>query len=151
MATSPGGFPTVPSAVLPTVAPRILLAEDDDAMRALMQRALRAARYRVVPCPDGWRLLQYVTPYLLAADVAPAERFDLVITDIRMPVLTGLEVLDGGREVEGFPPFILITAFGDEELRRHAERSGAVAWFEKPFDIDSLLTDVRRIVPPVVS
>lgn len=151
METSSAGLNAAPPAVLPTIAPRILLAEDDEAMRALMLRALRAAHYRVVPCPDGWRLLQYVTPYLLAAHVRPAEHFDLVISDVRMPVLTGLEVLDGGRSVEGFPPFILITAFGDEELRRHAERSGAVAWFEKPFDIDSLLTDVRRIVPPAAS
>ena len=120
-------------------------------MRALLVRALKSQHYQVIECPDGWTLLRYATPYLLSLEMEDDVRFDLVISDIRMPVLTGLEILDGSRAIEGFPPFILITAFGDEETRDNAYRAGAVAWFEKPFDIDTLLADVRRILPPMES
>ena len=127
---------------------RVLLAEDDDEMRALLARSLRSQGYEVIECPDGWTMLRYTTPYLLSLEMEDEVRFDLVISDLRMPVLTGLEILDGSRSVEGFPPFILMTAFGNEEIHELARRAGAVAWYEKPFDIDDLLDDVRRILPP---
>jgi DNA-binding response OmpR family regulator len=127
---------------------RVLVADDDYEMRALLVRALRKASYEVIECPDGWRLLGYVTPYLLSLKTDESLCFDLVITDVRMPVLSGLQILEGSQGIDGFPPVILMTAFGDQETRALAERAGAAAWFEKPFDIDSLVADVRRIVPP---
>jgi DNA-binding response OmpR family regulator len=130
-----------------TDPPRILVAEDDHEMRALIVHALEKEGYDVTPCPDGWRLLGYFTPYLLSVGASDTPPFDLVISDIRMPVLSGLQMLEGSRGVNGIPPFILMTAFGDEETRVIAKRAGAVAWFEKPFDIDRLVADVLRIAP----
>jgi len=126
-------------------APRILLAEDDYDMRILLAWSLRESGYEVVECPDGIHLLDHVGSFFPPAD---PEDFDLIISDIRMPGVTGLEVLEGTREYKGFPPMILITAFGDEETHEQARRLGAVAIFDKPFDIDDLLTKVREIVPP---
>ena len=73
---------------------------------------------------------------------------DMIISDILMPGLTGLEILEDLHECKGFPPMILITAFGDENVHRKAKRLGAAAMFDKPFEIDDLLSKVREIVPP---
>jgi DNA-binding NtrC family response regulator len=70
---------------------------------------------------------------------------DLVISDIRMPGLSGLEILEGLSKREDFPPFVLITAFGDAATHAAAEQNGALALFDKPFDIDDLVEKVRKI------
>jgi DNA-binding response OmpR family regulator len=126
-------------------APRILLAEDDYDMRKLLTWSLSKSGYEVIECPDGIHLLDHVRTFFPPAE---PEDFDLIISDIRMPGITGLEVLEGTREYKEFPPMILITAFGDEETHEQARRLGAVAIFDKPFEIDDLLTKVREIVPP---
>ena len=69
--------------------------------------------------------------------------YDLIISDIRMPGVTGLEVLEGASQTDGFPPMILITAFGNEETHEQAERLGAVAFLDKPFEIELMIETVR--------
>lgn len=128
------------------MAPRILLAEDDHEMRALLARALRRSGYEVIACSNGVELLEHLDSYILREE--EHEEIDLIISDIRMPGLTGLEILEGLSKHDDFPPFILITAFGDAETHAEAERYGALAMFDKPFDIDDLLAKVRKIVPP---
>ena len=54
----------------------------------------------------------------------------------------------GANELDNFPPIILITAFGDKETHMQAERLGAVALFDKPFDIDEMLKKVHAILLP---
>lgn len=125
--------------------PHILLAEDDKEMRALLTHALRRAGYFVTECSNGMELLDHLGSYILPGE--EHEQVDLVISDIRMPGLTGLEILEGVSKHENFPPFFLITAFGDAEAHAQAERFGARAMFDKPFDVDDLLAKVRRVVP----
>jgi DNA-binding response OmpR family regulator len=72
--------------------------------------------------------------------------FDLIISDIRMPGVNGLSVLEGLREFKGVPPIILITAFGDEQTHADAERLGAAAVINKPFEITELLSTAREIL-----
>ncbi|MBW1788759.1 MAG: response regulator transcription factor [Deltaproteobacteria bacterium] len=59
-----------------------------------------------------------------------------------------MEVLEGAPKNEGFPPMILITAFGDEETHVLAKEFGAAAMFDKPFDMDDLLAKVQELLPP---
>jgi CheY-like chemotaxis protein len=137
-----------PEVLHPEVAPRprrILIAEDDYEMRRLLVAALRRDGYEVTEADNGLRLLsQLYSPlhYGIRADV------DLIISDIRMPGVDGLEVLSGLQSYDGAPPVILITAFGDRQVHAEANRLGAVALFDKPFDLDDLRTFVRRLVPP---
>jgi CheY-like chemotaxis protein len=76
----------------------------------------------------------------------PGVDFDLIISDIRMPAHSGLEILEAGPQLKGFPPMILITAFGSELTHARARRFGAVAVFDKPFDVNDLLVKVREVL-----
>lgn len=125
--------------------PFVLVAEDVPEMRALLSTALRRAGYRTAECRDGWDLLNRLKSYVLP--MPREEKVDLVVSDIRMPGLSGLEVLDGAECALDFPPVILITAFGDAETHRLAREGGAAAMLDKPFDIDELVRTAQRIVP----
>ena len=123
----------------------ILLAEDDYEMRSMLALSLFKDGYEVVECPDGWSLLENLESYILTG--LEHKKVDLVISDIRMPGITGIEILRGLPLGEGYPPIILITAFGDEKTHHQAEQFGVSAMFDKPFEIEALLTKVRKIVP----
>ena len=122
---------------------RILLAEDDGAMRAMLCAALSKEGYVITECPDGVQLLLHLTPLLGSA--GPVD-FDLIISDIRMPGLTGLEVLEGLASREGSPPVVLITAFGNRETHEAASQCGVAAMLDKPFEIEDLLAAVSRVL-----
>ena len=124
--------------------PRILLAEDDDALRGLLAETVSGEGYEVTECRDGGEFLQCLQSFLI--DDECSVDFDVIISDIRMPGLTGLEILEDLHEFEGFPPMILITAFGDDWTHMRAKKFGAAAIFDKPFEIDTLLAKVHEIL-----
>ncbi len=121
----------------------ILLAEDDKEMRSLLALMLKKG-FQVCECTDGLSLLDMLSSFFLPSE--EHENFDLIISDIRMPGVTGMEILMGANELDNFPPIILITAFGNKETHMQAELLGAVALFDKPFDIDDMLKKVRTIL-----
>ncbi|PKN51015.1 MAG: response regulator [Deltaproteobacteria bacterium HGW-Deltaproteobacteria-13] len=124
--------------------PHILLAEDNHDMRTLLAMSLRKNGYEVTEFADGHLMLDF---YFSADSIQKEAAFDLIISDIRMPFLTGVEILEGLHGCEGFPPMILITAFGDEETHKQAYMLGAAAILDKPFDIDELIAKVQEIAP----
>jgi len=124
--------------------PHILLAEDNHEMRMLLSMSLRKNGYEVTEFADGHHMLDY---YFCADSLPQKADVDLIISDIRMPFLSGMEILEGLHNYEGFPPVILITAFGDEETHKQAYQLGAAAVFDKPFDIEALITKVQEIAP----
>jgi CheY-like chemotaxis protein len=123
--------------------PRILVAEDDSEMRRLLIRRLNDAGFETIECSDGWKLLDHLGNPVLSGE---PDDFDLIVSDIRMPGVTGLEALEGIHEAEWFVPMILITAFGNEEVHRQARELGAAGMFDKPFDIDDLIVQIRQIL-----
>lgn len=123
--------------------PHILVADDDTEMRALLTLVLQNDGYEVVACADGTRLVEY----LEALWAAPSSiNIDLIVCDMRMPGFTGLEVLEQMGRRPGFPPMILMTAFGDADLHQRARQLGVSASLDKPFDVDHLLDLVRRLL-----
>ena len=114
---------------------RIILAEDDSEMRELIATSLQKDGYQVTIAKDGGELLARLA----------FQEFDVVISDIRMPVCSGTHVLDGLRDARWTVPVILMTAFGDEETRAHVESRDAIL-FDKPFDVDDLRTAVMNLV-----
>jgi CheY-like chemotaxis protein len=123
---------------------RILLAEDDLEMRRLLRWSLEHSGLDVVECPDGVTLLRKLSEH--GRTDAP-EAYDLVISDIRMPGYTGLDVLASVCEFDDCPPVVLISAFADHTARERAEELGAAALLPKPFDVSELVALVEEILP----
>jgi DNA-binding response OmpR family regulator len=121
----------------------ILLADDDTEMRALLALALQAEGYEVVACTDGIQLLQHL---YAAGPPDASQRFDLIITDLRMPGVSGLAVLEQIHGRSEIPPTILITAFGDEHTHILARQLGATVSVDKPFEILWFLDLVRDVL-----
>lgn len=118
-------------------------------MRRLVVEALSADGYDVAEVSDGVELLARVGSSVLFGGFGSIrEPPDLIVTDVRMPGLTGLTVLEGLRRAGGTVPVVVITAFGDDETHRIAYQSGAVAVFDKPFDLDDLRTIVLHALRP---
>ena len=113
----------------------IVIAEDDVDMRRLIARMLAAHDFRVTEVGDGAELLAYLT--------SPSRgHVDLVVSDVHMPKLSGLEVLDICRLQGHFVPTLLLTAFSDDYTRAAADRFGAIAVLDKPLELDDLRTAV---------
>ena len=125
--------------------PGILLAEDDPELRSLIASQLRSAGYEVHEARNGGELIDFVANTLLFA--ARLAKPALIITDVRMPGLTGLEVIHGIQRARYGAPVIVITAFGSAETHERARELGALEVFDKPFDIDELVERVQEIVP----
>jgi CheY-like chemotaxis protein len=125
--------------------PRVIIAEDEPDVRRLLAVALRGLGYEIIEARSGAELLDEIGDGLLTDD--PTKRPDAIISDIRMPGLTGLEILMGLRQANWPTVIMLMTAYPSRETREEAERLGADAFFEKPFDIDDLMTAVVNMTP----
>ena len=128
--------------------PRVIVAEDEADVRQLVAVALRGLGYEIVEASSGADLLDKLGDVLIHDDVAG--RPDVIISDIRMPGLTGLEILAGLRQADWPTAIVLMTAYADLDTREEAMRLGADALFAKPFDIDDLMTAVVNMtaMPP---
>ncbi len=120
--------------------PHILLVEDDDQMRSMVAQTLRQQGYEVTECPDGFHWLDFCAGQRVNDE---SIRYDLVISDIRMPGVSGLDLLEGLVHSHRNPPTILITAFGDEDTHERAAKLGAKAVLDKPFAMQDLVRTVR--------
>lgn len=119
----------------------ILVVEDDGDMRRLIARGLRRSGFAALEA-DG---ADEAADWLDLDGGAGARRFDLVVSDVRMPGPSGLELLARIRAADPGLPVILITAFGSDETHRAAHRLGAVV-LDKPFAIDHLAALAARLV-----
>ncbi|MCW8860393.1 MAG: response regulator [Deltaproteobacteria bacterium] len=123
--------------------PHILLADDDDALRELLDFALTRAGYLVSCCTNGRDLFDRLEE---------GDPFDLIISDLRMPALSGLEVLESQLKKQKRAPFICMTAFGDRQTHDQALHFGAAMTIDKPFDLDEMIelvnaTSLRKPQP----
>ena len=121
---------------------RVIVAEDDPEMRRLVVEALRKDGHEVTEAADGGRLLVQIAE---AFDHDPSlSLVDVIVSDVRMPVCNGIELLERLADARWRVPMILMTAFGDEDTRKRAERLGAVL-FDKPLSLDALRDAVKRL------
>lgn len=119
-------------------AGRVLVAEDDDSMREAIATLLDAAG---IEC-TGYASAEA----LLAGGAVDAAR--CVISDIRLPVMSGLELLALLRSRLAAPPVIMITGHDAPNLRQDAQRLGASAYLAKPFEGIALLAAIERAASP---
>ncbi len=127
----------------------VIVAEDDDDLRRMIVAALRKDGHRVSQARNGSELLHCIaTDWMSHRHRAGAPPSQVIVTDICMPVLDGIEVLSGLRRSDVRVPIILITALGDERVLAEAFRLGAVAVFRKPFELNVLQMVVSDMVRP---
>jgi DNA-binding NtrC family response regulator len=122
-------------------APRILIVDDDAGQRSLLDSFLRGQHFATVLADSGRRALELL----------PDGRFDMMISDVRMPGLTGLETLRLVRQQFPTLPVLLVTAFADIREAVVAMRDGALNYLAKPIDLDELLATVRQATGAAVS
>ena len=117
---------------------RILLVDDDEAVRKVLRRCLEALNYHCVEAEDGIAALACFTQ---------EQPIDLVITDNHMPNMTGLELLKTLREKFPSPslPIILHTGNITDTLQEQALHAGAYAVLGKPSDIREIMATVERV------
>ena len=114
---------------------RILLVEDDTALRAVVAGAVRGAGYAVTEAPDGEA----------AVRALGVGRFDLVLLDLGLPFVDGWEVLRG-LEGKRVPSVVVISARGEEGAKVRALDMGADDYLAKPFGTPELLSRVRAVL-----
>lgn len=112
----------------------ILLADDDENLRRVLEFQLSEAEYSVSVAQDGAEALELFSE----------NDFDCVITDLRMPKLSGLELLEKIKTVDPEIPVIVITAFGEVETAVTAMKFGAYDYINKPFNRDEMLITLER-------
>lgn len=112
----------------------ILLADDDVNLRRVLEFQLTEAGYKVLTAQDGAEAL----------DVFIGNDLDCVVTDLRMPKLSGLELLEKIKAANAEIPVIVITAFGEVETAVTAMKAGAFDYINKPFNRDEILLTLER-------
>ena len=117
---------------------RILVIEDDEEMRSLLKDFIEGEGYEADSVDNGSEAFRRVVK----------EPFDLIITDIRMPGLTGLDILPGLKKLRPEASIIVITAFGSEEVFHKSLERGADAYLEKPIHLNKLRTLIQEMVFP---
>jgi len=120
----------------PAGSPRILIVDDDPGQRSLLDSFLRSQKFETVLADSGGQALETLR----------AGKFDMMISDVRMPGLTGLETLRLARKEHAMLPVLLVTAFTDVRDAVAAMRDGAVNYLSKPIDLDELLVSVRLAI-----
>jgi DNA-binding NtrC family response regulator len=115
---------------------RVLIAEDNDDMRDLLQEVLEDAGYETIVAANGRQSLAHIEK--------ESEVIDLVITDVRMPEMTGDELLVNVRELRAEAPVIVITAFGSVEQAVEMVKAGAYQYMTKPFENRDILRLVEE-------
>ncbi|MGA2441514.1 MAG: sigma-54 dependent transcriptional regulator [Tepidisphaeraceae bacterium] len=113
---------------------RILIVDDQDMMRDSLAQTLVREGHEVVAAPDG----------AAAAARLGAARFDLLITDLRMPKMTGLELLAEAKRLRPEMPVVLMTAFATVSNAVEAMKLGAYDYIQKPFNADEIKLLVDR-------
>jgi len=116
--------------------PKILIIEDEAAIRRVLVKILseESITYTVDEAEDG----------LKGIEILKKEDYDLVLCDIKMPKMDGVEVLDACKKIKPEIPFIMISGHGDLDTAVNTMRLGAFDYISKPPDLNRLLTAVRN-------
>jgi DNA-binding NtrC family response regulator len=121
----------------PTILPqnrKILVVEDENDIREVILECLRPLDIHVDSAENGADALERIR----IAD------YHLVLSDINMPKMNGIELLENVRQIGKKPPFVYLTAYGDKERTLEALRLGVFDFVEKPFHPETLLGVVKR-------
>jgi len=124
-------------------SPTLVIADDDADMRALVRDVLRPEYPEAIELADGRQLFWHLMR--ASFGVTGTKRDIVIVTDLKMPTYSGLEVLDAWHDPTSATPMIVITAFPDETVRKRARMLDATL-LAKPFSRAQLREAVRETV-----
>lgn len=113
---------------------RILIVDDDEGIRDLLSNFLPLEGYQVKAAADGPEALEFLRE----------EPFDLALTDLKMPQMSGLEFISRARQIDPTLCLVMMTGFGTLETAVEAMKQGAYDYFLKPFKVEDVLAIVAR-------
>src|ERR1044071_9843387 len=113
---------------------RILIADDEDSLRWVLEKGLGQAGYEITSVKDGHGAIRAIE----------AEPFDLVFLDVRMPGIDGLTALARIRQIRPDAQVVMMTAHGTMDTAIQAMQRGAYDYLAKPFDLDEAVLLAER-------
>jgi two-component system, chemotaxis family, chemotaxis protein CheY len=117
---------------------KILAVDDSASIRQMVNFTLKSAGYEVVDAVDGKDGLAK----------AGSDKFDMIITDLNMPNLDGIQMICEVRKLPGysFIPILMLTTESQAEKKDAGRKAGATGWIVKPFNAEQLTTTIRKLV-----
>ena len=117
---------------------RILVVDDSTTMRQMVSFTLTDAGHEVTEAPDG----------LKALAEAKGKKFDLVITDVNMPGMNGLDLVKSLRALAEFKftPILVLTTESGTDVKSRGREAGATGWIVKPFSPEVLIQTLRKVL-----
>lgn len=117
---------------------RILAVDDSPSMRDMVRIALTDAGYDVTQATDGQEAL----------DIARNAAFDLVLSDVNMPRMNGIELIRALRAESAYKhtPILMLTTESSVDRKREGKDAGATGWIVKPFDPEQLVATMQRVL-----
>ena len=116
---------------------KILIVDDQFGIRILLNEVLQKAGYTTFQAANGPQALE----------IAKEHELDLVLLDMKIPGMDGIEILKRLKEYDKSISVIIMTAYGELDMIQQAKDLGALAHFSKPFDIDDIRSIVKKYVP----
>lgn len=116
----------------------ILAVDDSASMRQMVTFTLKGAGYDVVEASDGQEALEK----------AKGQQFNLVISDVNMPVMDGITLIRELRALEEykFTPMLMLTTESGDDKKTQGKTAGATGWIVKPFNPDQLLATIKKVL-----
>jgi two-component system chemotaxis response regulator CheY len=117
---------------------QVLTVDDSASVRQMVSFTLRNAGYGVAEAGNGREGLEK----------ARGQKFELVITDLNMPEMDGIEMIQGMRQLPGysFTPILMLTTESQAEKKDAGRKAGATGWIVKPFQAEQLIAVVQKLV-----
>lgn len=115
---------------------KLLIVDDQKGIRRLLTEVFLGYGYEIESCPNGIKALEFI----------PTFQPDLIIMDVKMPGMNGIDVLKKLRETDQNVQVIMMTAYGDQQYVSQAEYLGVAGFIIKPFDLDELKRQVGEIL-----
>jgi len=117
---------------------KILAVDDSASMRQMVSFTLKAAGHTVMDAEDGQQAL----------NIAKTQSFDLVLTDVNMPIMDGLTLTKELRAIPDyrFTPILILTTEAGKEKKQEGRAAGATGWLVKPFNPDQLLATIKKVL-----
>jgi len=116
----------------------ILVVDDSNSMRQMIKFSLEAAGHNIVEAADGQGGL----------NAARSKQFELVVTDVNMPIMNGFEMIKAVRQLPNykFTPIIMLTTESDSNKKMEGKAAGVTGWIVKPFQPEKLIAVLNRLL-----